>query len=295
MQVVVDSLTNRDIALAVWLLIALAAMLFTKSIRVTLGPLLKHALVWQISVRVLLMVAYIVLVIMVERRFKLWDLSLLKDTVIWFCGTALVLFGRSVNAGDKPRFFRNVVIDNLKLTVIIEFIVSTYVFPLWVELLLVPLIFLLAALAAVAGIQKEKKYEPTRKLLNRALAVVGIYITLHAIFGAVADFKNFANVVNLKDLVLAPILSIALLPFIYALALQSVYEQIFLRIDHFGQNKDKGFSRFAKRQVLLACNVRLGKAGRFLKRSAARLAFIESNTEMLAHMRAFKVNEEETA
>ena len=55
---------------------------------------------------------------------------------------------------DKS-FFKNSVIDNLKLLAILQFVVGVYTFPIWIEILLVPVLALISAMLAIAENEKN--------------------------------------------------------------------------------------------------------------------------------------------
>ena len=73
-------------------------------------------------------------------RVHAWDLSLLKDTLLWYFGVATVMFFSAHEATRGSRSFRSLVLKNLQFAIVLEFIVNLYVFNIFVELLLVPIL-----------------------------------------------------------------------------------------------------------------------------------------------------------
>ena len=73
----------------------------------------------------------------------IWNRELLKDTVLWslFSGLALALSGVQTQS-DVPTW-RSILKNQLKAIILLEFIVNTYTFALWVELLLAPTLVLI--------------------------------------------------------------------------------------------------------------------------------------------------------
>jgi len=70
-------------------------------------------------------------------RIGFWQDALLGETIIWIFGVGFALL---INAGrtNEKDFFKKAILDNIKIVVIIEFLVNIYVFDLWAELILVP-------------------------------------------------------------------------------------------------------------------------------------------------------------
>jgi hypothetical protein len=66
---------------------------------------------------------------------------------------------------DKS-FFKNSVIDNLKLLAILQFVVGVYTFPIWIEILLVPVLALISAMLAIAENEKISPSQKPSKILS---------------------------------------------------------------------------------------------------------------------------------
>ena len=69
----------------------------------------------------------------------------------------------------------------------------------------------------------------------------------------------------MRDFFLPILLSFALLPFIYMMALFALYETFFIRIG--SANKGSDVVQYAKRKVLVACNINLSKLNRVSRKA----------------------------
>jgi hypothetical protein len=148
MEYVVNFFNNREKALIIWGLIVLVLLLVKKDIRPTFLLLLKTLFVSKIATALLIMLAYVSLVVFAAYNVHVWDISLLKDTIMWVLGTAVIMFVNYDKAIKESHFFKKVLLDNVKLVVLLEFIINFYVYNLVVELLLVPVLFIVGALLA---------------------------------------------------------------------------------------------------------------------------------------------------
>jgi hypothetical protein len=157
-----------------------------------------------------------------------WHTSATKATVYWFFATGVILVGNATQVSpDDPAFFRKLLRGSLKLTILVEFLVNLYVFPLVVELLLVPLILLFI------GMQVLAEYEPTtapvRKLINGVLGMIGVGLMLYVAVRALGDLGGFLTRENAEDFLVAPVLTLALIPFLCLVAWVSKRELDTLR------------------------------------------------------------------
>lgn len=126
---------------------------------------------------------------------------------------------------DNDHYVRNIILQNLKLICILEFLVNTYVFNFWVELFIIPLITFIGLTKVVAEMNSKNK--DAVKFLNFLMGISGIAIIGYVSFYLLRDFRNLATVANLKELTLPILLTTLFLPFIYANALWMQYNEIF--------------------------------------------------------------------
>jgi len=189
------------------------------------------------------------------RQIHFWDLSALKDTIFWYLGSALVTFINLNDALQNKDFFKNIVFDNLKFVIIIEFINNLYTFSFPIEMVLLPIICLIVMLDAFAEIKPE--YEKVKRFLDALLGVFGICLIVYTFRNITIDFQNFASLKNLRDFLLPIFLSIMLLPCIYFIVLYIQYEHIFMLIDF--ANKGKKISKSLKKKIFISCNINLSR------------------------------------
>lgn len=141
MESLINIWNNREKALIVWILIVLVCIVVSKNLRPSFLSVLKALFARKIAPAMLVMLAYISLVVFAAYKLHYWDISLLKDTVIWGLGTAFIMFMHYDKVNTERKYFKKVLLDNVKLVVLLEFIINLYVFNFVVEFLLVPVLF----------------------------------------------------------------------------------------------------------------------------------------------------------
>jgi len=198
----------------------------------------------------------------------LWDFSLVKDTVYWILGVASVLLV-SVDEATKNRlYFKNLVLNSIKLVIIIEFIANIYTFNFVVELFIFPIISFFVIIAAFTEIKKE--YLTVNQMANVIIGVFGFVVVIFFFVNLISDFQNFWVLDNLRAFLLPILLVITFIPFLYLVAIYMAYELLFARLDIF-LKKDKDVAKYAKKQIFLLCNIKLSRLNRFMRENTSKL------------------------
>ena len=162
---------NRELAVLIWLTVALFWVLSRDQIHSGLGNLLRQLFNPVIFLPLLLMFAYVWLETRLGLRVRLWNADLAKGTIVWAGLSATVLYFSSTSAASDPQFFRRTVAATLGVAVFDEFFMNLYVIHLWAELVLQPVVGVLALLVAVAGTRTQ--HGSVKTVLESVLAVRG--------------------------------------------------------------------------------------------------------------------------
>ena len=155
-----------------------------------------------------------------------------------------------ISFNPKEVTIKKYITDNIKVTIVFEFIVNSYTFPLIWELLFLPVLALIVA--SETYVQNKDEYKEVSKFLNRLLVIIGFYVLIYCVVSIIGDYRKIASLGTMKEFLLAPVLTLMIIPYIYIFVLISNYEQIFLRLS-VGVNKEKGIKRYAKRKVFFYC------------------------------------------
>lgn len=279
---------NREIAILIWTLIALAWMSSQKNIRISILNVLFCLRQKKIIMIFISMFVYVILIVFLLYKIEIWDISMAKDTFFWLFGIAIVMLINFNHANEDKQYFKKIVLDNFRLILILEFVVNFYVFNFVVELIMVPMLSIIVLMGTVAGTQKE--YMVVEKIMNSILAIFGICFIVFSCFSIANNFQNFATVANLYSFLLPIILTIVYLPFIYFIALYAAYENIFVRLDSL-LNHDKMLARFAKQRILILCFINLRKLNRFSSKGVMKLAGLDNRDDVLCIIQQFKNNQ----
>lgn len=133
--------------------------------------------------------------------------------------------------------------------------ILSYTFSLTTELILFPIIIILAMTQAFS--QTNKMNEQVTKLLTNILNIIGTTYFLHVIYKTLFDCKNVFTLHNLNSLVLPIFLTTLILPFYYLLAVIIQYEELFICADFITNDKKK--SKVLKREIVMNAKLNLNK------------------------------------
>ena len=256
-----DLFNNREIATAIWLLAIFFFMLVKREIRESLFNVINAFVKIKILFSIFLMIVYTTGILIVLHHVRLWNTSLLKDSIVWFCFTGILMCSNLVTSEKEEDLFRKIIINNIKIVIIIEFIINTYTFSLVVELFFIPLVTLLVIMEVIA--KKDKKYSSVIKIINGLYIIIGVVILFYVTSNVVSDYKSFGSLDTLRNIVLAPLLTISFLPFIYFMMLFDTYERLFVRLN-LGHEKSNKLKKYAKRKIIKHCLLSLKKVNKAL-------------------------------
>ena len=237
-------LDNRELAILAWLIILFMFFLTKKDIRKSFFNVIKSILKKKILVLNITMTLYVLVIVYGFKSIGLWNYSYLSDTVIWFFGVAFVMFMNVNNAG-KDDFFKKHLIENLKLVILLEFLLNFFVFSFWIEILFVPTLLFIGGMLGVSS--AYKKFEQVETLLTRILGVIGLGLLGYTIYKIITDYQSIFTVNNLILFLMPIVLTILLIPLIYFYALFATYELLFLRMNYI--IRDDTVASYAKKKT----------------------------------------------
>lgn len=228
--------------------------------------LIKTFYSWKILTPLLVMLAYSGISIWILTNVGVWNVSLLKDTIFWLLGTAVVLLFNTNKASQNPAFFKTMMLETIALTVLIEFLANLYSLSFIAEFIIMPFVFFIAGMSALADSRDE--YKVARKPLKLILAGYGLFVLLFSVSLAICNFTGLFSIHNLLVLVVPSVLTVMYLPFIYVFALIMAYETLFVRIDSLLRD-NRELAGFTKMKIFALCYFDLRLLSQFSQNTGA--------------------------
>lgn len=228
MKALQEVFNNREIALGMWLLIAIAILTFTKAGRKFIGDVSPILFCGKFVVFYAIFLSYFGLMIYGLYAIGIWDISLLKNTIFWILFLELPLFDKTIEKAKDNHFFTQLIKENIALIVIVDFLLNFWTFGLIAEIIIVPIIVIICFLSALAA--RKKEHQSAKRLFDWIFVVFGVAVIINMIKHIVQVPNEIMNMAVLKEFLLPLFLLILNLPIVYGLALYNIYEQVFLRV-----------------------------------------------------------------
>ncbi|UZO81551.1 hypothetical protein NBT05_03525 [Aquimarina sp. ERC-38] len=205
------------------------------------------------------MTIYVGLIILGLIIIGFWEISMLKDSLLWIAFAGFPLLMKTNNINSEQGFLNLIMRDSLKGIVIIEFIANLYTFSLITELILILIMTFVGA--ATITTKGKPEYKSVEKLFSGITSIFGVIVLTHTIYKITQGFGNFASLMTVKSFLLPIILTFAFVPLLYCVALWSFYEITFIRMNR--RLKKKKQKRYLKKRMFTNFWLNRGKLRRF--------------------------------
>ena len=278
-----DIFSTRELATAFWvgaILIAVGMAIVTnKKIRQGFIGVLKCFFnrklrkLWEIYF------LYIGIITLMFSRLPIWKNTYLKDIILWTLFSGLTICMNAVAGEADEKYISKVLKDNIRFTVVTEFLLSTFTFSFWVELIIIPITTVIVLFDTVA--EHKSDAIAVHKLLQDVMAFAGLCVILQTVRVGILEYREL-NVINTLVSFFIPIVYLLLVtPLEYAFELYSKYEMLFIQM-HFKEPRDKKVKRKRHLKVIKACGLSVRKIILFQKQCIPRMYVSMSDSEFEA-------------
>ncbi|WP_324020582.1 hypothetical protein GC090_17720 [Pantoea sp. JZ29] len=216
-------LNGREYAVLTWMLIGFLLCLFYKPTRMSILDILliiKNKAVVKVF---LILVLWVFLEVVLLHQLGVWSILNLKSTLVWFVSYALLTIFEVVNVSYAKKYFRDKFKDNLKLSVLLTFLLELQSFSFFTEFLFFPVIFILSGMVIVGREKEETKRVST--FLCSVISLFVVFYFAHSIYISILSYKETFTWFNFTELLIPMMLSVIYMPFLYFLHLYVNYER----------------------------------------------------------------------
>ena len=244
-------LNNREWALLFWGVVFLLWILSRSSTRSSAANVIRAAIKLKIVFPFTAMVAWVGLEVWLVTKVVGWNADLTKGAVVWFITAGVLLFGGFTKASSDPHFFRRKAVETLAWPALIEFYLNLHHFPLLVEIILQPVLAVLAVVPVVAV--RDKKLRHVKGCAETLLALAGLASLAYVTVRTMGGWESLDKPGLLFEFGLPVGLTVGALPFIFLLAVYAAYEVAFVRMEF---QTDIGRLRRARNRLVLLLGLR---------------------------------------
>lgn len=258
-----EILTTREWATVIWAFILFVYAMVHRQIREAFWNVVKIFFGKKLRILWGIIFLYVLGITLIFYQLPFWDNAFIKDIIVWFVFLGLIYCMNAVSKEADEEYIRKVLKDNLKLTIVLEFIISTFTFNIWVELVIVPITIIIVIMNVIA--EREEEYEKVHKLLDMVLAVAGFWILYETIKIGIHEYKELDALNTFISFMIPIVYLILIIPLEYILELYSKYEVLFVRMS-FKEAKDKKIQRRHRWLVIKVCKLSVHKVMLFQKK-----------------------------
>lgn len=221
--------SNRDLATIYWLVIFSVWVTAKPDIRASLGRVVRTGSIFLLPLS--LYSLWVGALIYGAWQLGWWDPTVIKDTVVWFIVSGLTLFFSFVRAGSEKHFFRRTVLATVRVTALLEVYLNPVAFPVWVELLMQPLLLFLLLISIVAA--RDEQARSVQRFADVLLAILGLSIVVATTVQLLGNWQSRDMRETLLSFLLPIWLTLGVLPFIWGLSAWSNYDSAFRQVRFF--------------------------------------------------------------
>lgn len=220
-----DIFSTREIAIVFWSLIFAGLILINKEIRKSIVDIIKIIFSKNIRAPFFIILIYLkILMLLFIFKFKMGKYIDLKEVLLWVLFSGVPLCYGVVNKEPNKDYIKEVIKDNIKFIILLEFIISTFTFPLKIELIIVPVFTFLFLLEIVSDMKEE--YKDVNKLISYILSISGFIILYKSFSLAIQNYKKLNSIESLVTIVTPIILTILYIPLIFIFRIYFNYNNI---------------------------------------------------------------------
>lgn len=278
-------LSTREWATIIWVVLFFAFVLWNRECRKGIRDVIK--LFFDPKLRILweIILLYVLIITVMFFYSPLWENIYIKDITIWFLCSGFIICMNSVSNEADEKYIKNVLKDNLKLTIFLEFIMSTFTFNIWIELAIIPIITIITVMNVMA--ERKEEYRTVHKLSDYVLAVAGFWILYETIKIGVNEYKELNALNTLVSFMIPIVYLILIIPLEYALELYSKYESLFVRMT-FKEEKNKKVKRRHRISIIRACKLSVHRVLLFQREYYGKMYVTMKDEEFEQLMKDFR-------
>lgn len=267
-----DIFSTRELATAFWtgiILVAVGMAIVTnKKARKSFIEVLKCFFGRKIRTLWEIYLLYIGIITFLFSRLPIWESIYLKDIIIWTFFSGLTICMNAVAGEADEKYILKVLKDNIRFTMVTEFLLSTFTFSFWVELIIFPIMTAITLLDVVAAQKSETV--AVHKLLQSVIAFIGLCLVFQTVKVGIREYRELNMVDTLVSFFIPMVYLLFVTPLEYVFELYSKYEMLFVRMC-FKEPRDKKVKRKRHLKVIKACGLSVRKIILFQKQCIPRM------------------------
>lgn len=249
-----DILSSREWAILTWIIIYLCFTIFV--LKVDFTDVLKSFFNKKLNILWILILLYNLFITIIHSFSRYWNNIYIKDIVFWVVFSCIT---STISIFDKNKIFsfKKLIVTNITVSALIEFILSELTLSYYLELFLIG-IFLPINFLFLAS-QTKLEYKVTENVLKKILSLLNFIFFVYILRELYKSFNFLLSQETWFKFLIPFIYSILCCPLYYAFIILNDYEKVSCKIqDHFVLENDidrRYINKLKRRKLLMTCGV----------------------------------------
>ena len=282
-----DVLSSREWAIVTWIIIYLCFTIFV--LKVDFTDVLKSFFNKKLNILWISILLYNFFITIIISYSRYWNNIYIKDIVFWVvfsCVTSTI----SIFDKNKIFSFKKLILTNITMSALVEFILSELTLSYYLELFLIGIFLPINFLFLVS--QTKLEYKATENVLKKILSLLNLIFLVYILRELYRSFNLLLTQETWFKFLIPFIYSILCCPLYYIFIILNDYEKICCKIqDNFvleNDNYRKYINKLKIRKLLISCGLVHKKYIYFDKEFSKKMRLSNTEEEVNETMREFE-------
>ena len=247
-------LSSREWAIVTWIIIYLCFTIFV--LKVDFTDVLKSFFNKKLNILWISILLYNLFITIILSYSRYWNNIYIKDIVFWVVFSCITT---TISIFDKNKIFsfKKLIVTNITVSALIEFILSELTLSYYLELFLIGIFLPINFLFLVS--QTKLEYKVTENVLKKILSLLNFIFFVYILRELYKSFNFLLSQETWFKFLIPFIYSILCCPLYYAFIILNDYEKVSCKIqDHFVLENDidrRYINKLKRRKLLMTCGV----------------------------------------
>ena len=249
-----DILSSREWAIVTWIIIYLCFTIFV--LKVDFTDVLKSFFNKKLNILWISILLYNLFLTIILSFSRYWNNIYIKDIVFWVVFSCIT---STISIFDKNKIFsfKRLIVTNITVSALIEFILSELTLSYYLELFLIGIILPTNFLFLVS--QTKLEYKVTENVLKKFLSLLNFIFFVYILRELYKSFNFLLSQETWFKFLIPFIYSILCCPLYYVFIILNYYEKVSNKIqDYFVLENDidrRCINKLKRRKLLMSCGV----------------------------------------
>lgn len=282
-----DILSSREWAIVTWIIIYLCFTIFV--LKVDFTGVLKSFFNKKLNILWMSILVYNLFITIILSYSRYWNNTYIKDIIFWVIFSYIT---STISVFDKKKIFsfKKLILTNITVSALIEFILSELTLSYYLELFLIGIFIFIYILYLFS--QTSLEYKTSENVLKKILSLLNFIFLVYILRELYRSFNFLLSQETLFKFIIPLLYSVLCCPLYYAFVILNDYENVNHKIqDHFVLENDvdrKYINKLKRRKLLMSCSLMHKKYIYFDKEFSKKMRLANIKDEVNEIMREFE-------